>query len=170
MADIKIFRVRHMLPVAAVAMAMLSSCSLLGSKSGGEGGGLLGGGGGKVKTDAVLPQDREKIHENASAKAYTSEELGRGVVKGDWAIEKVMGQTAVGETAPFLKFVPSEKLRLHKLCVQELRHHAEPHLARTVSAGRKSVGQQSPPRRPPLLLMPHIGPRSGGPRGNRCLR
>lgn len=109
MADIKIFRVRHMLPVAAVAMAMLSSCSLLGSKSGGEGGGLLGGGGGKVKTDAVLPQDREKIHENASAKAYTSEELGRGVVKGDWAIERVMGQTAVGEKAPFLKFVPSEK-------------------------------------------------------------
>ncbi len=42
-------------------------------------------------------------------RTYTSEEIAQGVVKGDWAIEKVNGREVVGEKAPFLKFVPSEK-------------------------------------------------------------
>ncbi len=61
-----------------------------------------------VKKEAVLPTDREKIVQPVSS-VYTSEDLANGIVKGDWAIEKVNGKTAVGETAPFLKFEPSEK-------------------------------------------------------------
>ena len=37
---------------------------------------------------------------------YTPEELKQGVIKGDWAIEQVNGKTAVGETAPYIKFEP----------------------------------------------------------------
>lgn len=87
------------IPALVGAMLSLTGCSLLG----------IGGGGDRVKKDAVLPQDREQIHINAAAKTYSPEELAKGVVRGDWAIEKVNGLEAVGETAPFLKFVPSEK-------------------------------------------------------------
>lgn len=62
----------------------------------------------EVKKDAVLPTDREKIVKPVSS-VYTSEELAKGIVKGDWAIETVAGKTAVGETAPYLKFDPKEK-------------------------------------------------------------
>lgn len=61
-----------------------------------------------VLKEAVLPTDREKIVQPVSA-VYTSEELARGVVKGDWAIETVNGKPAVGQTAPYLKFVPDQK-------------------------------------------------------------
>lgn len=61
-----------------------------------------------VKKEAVLPTDREKIVQPVSA-VYTSEDLAKGVVKGDWAIESVNGKPTVGEKAPYLKFVPSEK-------------------------------------------------------------
>lgn len=61
-----------------------------------------------VKKESVLPTDREKIVSPVSA-VYTSEELAKGVVKGDWAVEKVNGKNAVGETAPYLKFVPDQK-------------------------------------------------------------
>lgn len=65
-------------------------------------------GGEDVQKEAVLPTDREKIVHPVSA-VYTSEDLAKGIVKGDWAIEAVNGRKAVGETAPFLKFVPDEK-------------------------------------------------------------
>ncbi len=61
-----------------------------------------------VKKEAVLPTDREKIVQLVSA-VYTSEDLAKGIVKGDWAIETVNSKPAVGETAPYLKFVPNEK-------------------------------------------------------------
>ena len=60
------------------------------------------------KKPAVLPTDREQIQKDKEAKTYSPEELGRGVVRGDWAIETVGRKKAVGEDAPFLKFVPSE--------------------------------------------------------------
>ena len=66
-------------------------------------------GGKSVKTDAVLPSDREQIAEKVPEAAYTSEEMAKGAVKGDWAIETVNGKTAVGEKAPYLKFVPGEQ-------------------------------------------------------------
>lgn len=61
------------------------------------------------KINPVLPQDREEIVEKKEQKTYTPGEIKRGVVKGDWAIETVYGKKTVGEQAPFIKFVPSEK-------------------------------------------------------------
>ncbi|MCH5224423.1 MAG: META domain-containing protein [Muribaculaceae bacterium] len=61
----------------------------------------------EVKKDAVMPTDREEIVKPVSS-VYTSQEISKGVVKGDWAIETVNGKPVIGEKAPFLKFVPEE--------------------------------------------------------------
>lgn len=61
----------------------------------------------EVKKESVLPTDREDIVQPVSA-VYTSAEISKGVVKGDWAIECVNGKATVGEKAPYLKFVPAE--------------------------------------------------------------
>lgn len=82
-----------------VALLPMGACKSLSPK---------GSEGKDVAKEAVLPTDREKIVQPVSA-VYTSEELSKGVVKGDWAIETVNGKPAVGETAPFLKFVPDQK-------------------------------------------------------------
>lgn len=74
--------------------ALMSSCGILG--------------GNKTKINPSLPDDRESIANVKEQKVYTPEELKRGVVKGDWAIESVYGKKAVGEDSPFIKFVPSE--------------------------------------------------------------
>lgn len=63
----------------------------------------------KKKNSKTLPHDRQDIVQHKPQETYTPDEIRRGVVKGDWAIEKVMGKDAVGEKAPFIKFVPSEK-------------------------------------------------------------
>lgn len=80
-----------------LALIPAGACSSLGKKESQD-----------VKKEAVLPTDREKIVQPVSA-VYTSEDLSKGVVKGDWAIETVNGKPAVGEKAPFLKFSPEEK-------------------------------------------------------------
>lgn len=58
---------------------------------------------------------KNKMSKAGKAKARVDEKLKeiadaqvREVISGDWAIEQVLGKQAVGETAPFLKFVPSE--------------------------------------------------------------
>lgn len=61
----------------------------------------------EVKKESVLPTDREDIVQPVSS-VYTSAEISKGIVKGDWAIESVNGKTTVGEKAPYLKFVPAE--------------------------------------------------------------
>lgn len=61
-----------------------------------------------VKKEIVLPQDREAIMVKTDPKTYSPEEFAKGIVKGDWAIEKVFGEEAVGEKAPFLKFALSD--------------------------------------------------------------
>lgn len=61
----------------------------------------------KTSSNNVLPRDREIIGKDGSS-VYTSEELAKGIVKGDWAIETVNGKKVVGEKEPYLKFVPSE--------------------------------------------------------------
>lgn len=61
-----------------------------------------------VKKEVVLPQDREAIDVPMDPKTYSPEEFAKGVIKGDWAIEQVFGQPAVGEKAPFIKFVQDE--------------------------------------------------------------
>lgn len=94
-------RMRIMMPLLAFAIVPLGSCSVINKNKG-------GGSSANVNKEAVLPTDREKIVKPVSG-VYTSEELAKGVVKGDWAVERVNGKTAVGETAPFLKFVPEQK-------------------------------------------------------------
>lgn len=61
----------------------------------------------EVKKESVLPTDREDIVPPVSA-VYSSTEISKGIVKGDWAIESVNGEPTVGQKAPFLKFVPAE--------------------------------------------------------------
>lgn len=95
---------RIIMPLCVCTFSMLSgACGTL-NKAGENGSDSKNG----VRKEAVLPQDREKIVK-PTASVYTQEELSRGVVKGDWAIETVYGKPAVGEKAPFLKFVPAEK-------------------------------------------------------------
>lgn len=89
----------YIVPLMALGLIPLGACNTV-KKTGDTGK--------NVKKEAVLPTDREKIVQPVSS-VYTSEDLANGIVKGDWAIEKVNGKTAVGETAPFLKFEPSEK-------------------------------------------------------------
>ena len=60
-----------------------------------------------VKKESVLPTDRTHIVQPVSS-VYTSEEISKGIIKGDWSIETVNGKPAVGEKAPFIKFVPEE--------------------------------------------------------------
>lgn len=86
---------------AVMALTLLPSCSFINS--------LPFFGGKKVTQEAVLPHDREHIATKEELKTYTPEELKRGVVRGDWGIETVNGKKAVGEKAPFIKFVPAEK-------------------------------------------------------------
>lgn len=80
----------------------LTSCDML-SKT------FKTSGSGKIQQEAVLPHDREQIARASEIKTFTPEEIKKGTVKGDWVIETVNGKEAVGEKAPFLKFVPSEK-------------------------------------------------------------
>ena len=89
----------YIIPLMALSLIPLGACNAV-KKAGDTGK--------DVKKEAVLPTDREKIVQPVSS-VYTSEDLANGIIKGDWAIEKVNGKTAVGETAPFLKFEPSEK-------------------------------------------------------------
>ena len=58
-----------------------------------------------VKEAAVIPQDREAIQQIENLKTFKPEEISKGVIEGDWAIEEVNGKPAVGEKAPYLKFV-----------------------------------------------------------------
>lgn len=62
----------------------------------------------EILHDRMLPGDRQSIAVKREMRNYTQEEIGRGLVKGDWAIMTVYGKEAVGEKVPFLKFVPGE--------------------------------------------------------------
>lgn len=101
--------VKPMLCCMAVAMACsLSSCSLYNkffNKKGGEAEEASQA----VKKEVVLPQDREAIQIKKDPKMYTPEEFAKGIVKGDWAIEEVFGQEAIGEKSPYLKFSEQDK-------------------------------------------------------------
>lgn len=56
-----------------------------------------------TKTDAkkAMAKVEEKLHQIADVQK-------EGALCGDWAIESVLGKKAVGETAPYIKFVPGE--------------------------------------------------------------
>lgn len=87
------------LMAAAVSISVAASgCSVFKSN-----------GGGAMEKEVVLPNDRETLHQAKTQKVYTSAELAKGIIKGDWTIEEVMGRKAVGEKIPYLRFEPSEK-------------------------------------------------------------
>lgn len=56
----------------------------------------------KSEAEKAMAKVDKKLHQIAN-------EQKNGVLSGDWAIENVLGKKAVGETAPFIKFVPDEK-------------------------------------------------------------
>lgn len=62
----------------------------------------------KVEKESVLPTDREKLSAGSDNNRFVSKKLTQGEVDGDWAIKKVFGKNAVGETAPFIRFVKNE--------------------------------------------------------------
>lgn len=93
--------------VTAVAVTM-SSCDIINKVTGKQA--AVTDEGKDVSREAVLPHDREHIAAKKEVRTYTPEEIAQGVVKGDWAIETVNGKPAVGESVPFLKFSPSEKM------------------------------------------------------------
>lgn len=62
----------------------------------------------EIQKEVTLPQDREAVMVATDPKMYSPEEFTKGIIKGDWAIEMVYGQEAVGQTPPFLKFSPSD--------------------------------------------------------------
>lgn len=94
--------------MATALLLMTAGCSSLSGIFGPK----TGNGGSKKssKTEAVLPRDREQIATTEDLKTYTAEDIKKGVVKGDWAIETVNGKQAVGEKAPYLRFSPTEKM------------------------------------------------------------
>lgn len=94
--------------LATGAVIGLGSCSLINKVTGKDSNSSVSDVSKDVSQEAVLPHDREHIAAKKEIKKYSPEELAKGVVKGDWAIETVNGKSAVGEKAPFLKFVPSE--------------------------------------------------------------
>lgn len=87
---------------AVAALAALPSCNstnnLFTKDSSGK----------KVKKEAVLPQDRAAIEVKADPKTYSPEEFAKGIIKGDWTIEEVYDEKAVGQTPPFIKFSQNE--------------------------------------------------------------
>ncbi len=83
--------------LSIAVLGMLGSCSVFNRT------------GGTVSKETVLPNDRETLHQPKSQQVYTSAELAKGIIKGDWTIEEVGGQQAVGEKTPFLRFEPTEK-------------------------------------------------------------
>ena len=88
--------------MSVALMGVMSSCSIFQKNKPAEEEPSV-----EVKKESVLPTDREDIVQPVSA-VYTSQEISKGIVKGDWAIETVNGEKAVGEKAPYIKFVPNE--------------------------------------------------------------
>ncbi|MDE6290143.1 MAG: META domain-containing protein [Muribaculaceae bacterium] len=61
------------------------------------------------KGESAAKAEAEKVMAKVDGKLQQmSDEQGNGSLAGDWAVETVLGKTAVGETAPFIKFVPGE--------------------------------------------------------------
>lgn len=115
---------RYDIIITSLALLIGSAgCSVFKSsdKSGNSGNGLQGWveegkeDASKVK-DAVRNESGRIKKGSGKVMAEAKESIGKisgssesVEVTGDWAIETVLGKKAVGETAPYLKFVPSEK-------------------------------------------------------------
>lgn len=101
----------YMTAIAAALIFSMSSCDIFNKVSSKINSGASASDSGKdISQEAVLPHDREHIAAKKEVRTYTPEEIAKGVVKGDWAIETVNGKPAIGEKTPFLKFSPQEKM------------------------------------------------------------
>lgn len=58
-----------------------------------------------IKLEKAAKAEAEKAMAKVDGK---NQRQNQATLSGDWAIETVLGKKAVGETAPFIKFVPSE--------------------------------------------------------------
>lgn len=111
-----------LMSAAFALLAGASSCSIFKPNKNGEGSGkglqgwieTVKGSVSKTNDDAkntsgrvnkTTEKEASDVKENVKepVEATTS-----AAISGDWAIETVLGKKAVGETAPFIKFVPSE--------------------------------------------------------------
>ncbi|MCM1490317.1 MAG: META domain-containing protein [Muribaculum sp.] len=114
-----------LISAAAVFLTGASGCSIFKPSKNGEGSGkglqgwieTMKGNSDNSKDEAnttsgrVKKSKENKGNEAAEVKeseAQPTEETKAVNLTGDWAIETVFGKKAVGETAPFIKFVPSE--------------------------------------------------------------
>lgn len=62
-----------------------------------------------IKGEKAAKAEAEKAMAKVDGKLQQiAESLQSGSLSGDWAIETVLGKKAVGETSPFIKFVPDE--------------------------------------------------------------
>lgn len=61
-----------------------------------------------AKSEKAAKAEAEKAMAKVDEKLQVADGLVKGSLSGDWAIETVLGKKAVGETAPFIKFVPGE--------------------------------------------------------------
>lgn len=103
----KIFLAGSMASLMLITAGCSTLSGIFGPKSSSD---SSGSGKKSAKTEAVLPRDREQIGSGEDLKTYTAEDIKKGVVKGDWAIETVNGKKVVGEKAPYLRFSPAEKM------------------------------------------------------------
>lgn len=104
MRNMKKLMYRAIVPAIAIVL-MTTGCSVFSKNSSGNQASSYTS---KTKRKE-MPKDRESVVQKKSQQIYTPDEIKRGIIKGDWAIETVMGKKAVGEKAPYIKFVPSEK-------------------------------------------------------------
>lgn len=90
------------LSLPAAALLTLSACSTVERATGEK---TTSTSGKKRNHRDVLPQDRQQFILDKAAAAYTPDELGKGIIKGDWAIEEVNGKSTLGmEEPPYIKF------------------------------------------------------------------
>lgn len=91
------------LMAAGCLLASMASCSTVSDYTGSSK--TTKSKGGRKSHRDVLPEDRQQFIIDKAAKTYTPEELEKGIVKGDWAIELVGQHSTEGmDETPYIKF------------------------------------------------------------------
>ncbi len=104
------------LTLPAAAMLTLTACSTIERSTTDTR--QTGHSGKKRNHRDVLPEDRQQFILDRAAAAYTPDELGKGIIKGDWAIEEVHGRSTLGmEEPPYIKFdIASHRIYANNGC------------------------------------------------------
>ena len=96
--DMKSILKTLILTLPAAAMLTLTACSTIERSTTDTR--QTGHSGKKRNHRDVLPEDRQQFILDRAAAAYTPDELGKGIIKGDWAIEEVHGRSTLGMEEP----------------------------------------------------------------------